>query len=227
MSMLKSKKTNKKFYKKWLYKISLRVEGAHVFRAFSPSQLRDIYDGRYTGNVWIGSTLKETMLRNKDLILKLVDFLKDKDPAAWSKRVERNCLDLYTNDAVMFNELSASFSKETIHRFEPLEGTIADLENSRNIICKKLPHNRYRYRVYLRPHVIAYNQEVKQQFIDWVKSQCPRITWSADLEDWFRRINYNWDRRYILVEDEQTLLMLKLKNSEVLGTIYNFVVIDK
>jgi hypothetical protein len=31
----------------------------------------------------------------------------------------------------------------------------------------------------------------------------------------------------VLVEDEGTLLMMKLRNSDVVGTVYNYVVTDK
>jgi hypothetical protein len=41
------------------------------------------------------------------------------------------------------------------------------------------------------------------------------------------KTDWNWDRRYVLVEDEGTLLLMKLKNSEVVGTVYNYVIVDK
>jgi hypothetical protein len=41
------------------------------------------------------------------------------------------------------------------------------------------------------------------------------------------KTEWNWDRRYVLVEDEGTLLMLKLRNPEVMGSVYNYVLSDK
>ena len=67
----------------------------------------------------------------------------------------------------------------------------------------------------------------KRRFVDWLKSQDPRITCSDAVEKWFMNTEWNWDRRYVLVEDEKTLLMLKLRNSEVVGRIYNYVLSDK
>jgi hypothetical protein len=67
----------------------------------------------------------------------------------------------------------------------------------------------------------------KQQYLEWVKRQTPRITCTPAIEKWFLTTDWNWDRRYVLVEDESTLLMLKLRNAEVMGRIYNFVVSDK
>lgn len=92
---------------------------------------------------------------------------------------------------------------------------------------KKLPHNRYRYRVYLLPHKMAKDREGKQKYISWLKSLGERVTCTPAVEGWFMHTDWNWDRRYILVEDEHTLLMLKLRNSEVVGRIYNYVLSDK
>lgn len=224
--MMKSKKTSRKFYNKWLYKISLRLEGASGFRTYSPQQLKDICEGN-KGDLWVARHLEKTILENKDAILKISSFLADKDPASWSKRIESKCLDLYTNDQAIFEELSTTFEKETIHRFEPDESTIDQLDSQGTIVSKKLPHDRYRYRVYLLPHKLAFDEEAKEKYISWLKSQAPRITCSTAVEKWFRTTNFNWDRRYVLVEDEQTLLMLKLRNAEVVGKIYNYVVADK
>ena len=54
-----------------------------------------------------------------------------------------------------------------------------------------------------------------------------RILISPIVKDWFIKTEYNWDRRYVLVEDSQTLLLLKLRNSEALGRIYDYVISDK
>jgi len=63
--------------------------------------------------------------------------------------------------------------------------------------------------------------------LSWVESQNGKITISTALKEWFISTNWNWDRRYVLVEDEKTLLMLKLKNSDAVGSIYDYVISDK
>ena len=67
----------------------------------------------------------------------------------------------------------------------------------------------------------------KKRYIDWLKTQMPRVTCTSAVEKWFLATDWNWDRRYILVEDDQTMLMMKLRNAEVVGKIYNFVISDK
>jgi hypothetical protein len=134
---------------------------------------------------------------------------------------------LYTNDRVFFNNVSTNLSTLATQAFEPDEANIDLLENAGAIIGKKLPHDRYRYRVYLQPHKLANDNVSKKKFIDWIKGQQPRITCTTSVENWFMKTNWNWDRRYVLVEDEQTLLMLKIRNSDVVGKIYNYQVADK
>jgi hypothetical protein len=70
-------------------------------------------------------------------------------------------------------------------------------------------------------------REDKNKYIDWIKTQDPRITCTPALEKWFINTDWNWDRRYVLVEDEATVLMMKLRNTEVVGTVYKFVISDK
>jgi hypothetical protein len=71
------------------------------------------------------------------------------------------------------------------------------------------------------------NQVGKVKFLDWLRQQAPRITCTERLAKWFLITDWNWDRRYILIEDEQSLLMLKLRNPDVIGRTYNFIVTDK
>ena len=74
---------------------------------------------------------------------------------------------------------------------------------------------------------MANDRPAKKKYIDWLKTQMPRVTCTSAVETWFLATDWNWDRRYILVEDDQTLLMMKLRNADVVGKIYNFVISDK
>jgi hypothetical protein len=77
------------------------------------------------------------------------------------------------------------------------------------------------------PHKMAKDREGKQKYLAWLKSQAPRITCTPAIERWFLTTDWNWDRRYVLVEDESTLLMMKLRGADVVGRVYNFIVCDK
>jgi hypothetical protein len=223
---MKLKKTNKKFYNKWLYKITLRLDGAGIFRLYDLATIEDLCND-VNIDKWSPTWVTDCIEKNRKVIFGIITELKKYDKDIWAKRIEIHNLDLYTNDRIFFNNVSTNLSTIVTQAFEPDEANIDLLENAGAIVGKKLPHNRYRYRVYLQPHKLANDNASKKKFIDWLKGQQPRVTCTTSVENWFMKTNWNWDRRYVLVEDEQTLLMLKLRNSDVVGKIYNYQIADK
>ena len=220
----KTKQTNKKFYGKWLYKVSLEMAGCALLRTETVDNIEKFCNAedpqKHYYSTW------QRAYANKENILKLCGFLKNQKD--YSIRIESAYLDFYTNDKTVYEEASNTFEEQMTHRFEPDETTIDLLnENSNFIVVDKLPKGRYNYRVYLLPHKMKGDVEGKQKYLEWLKKQGGKITCSPAVEKWFLNTDWNWDRRYVLVEDESTLLMLKLRNSEVVGRIYNFVVSDK
>ncbi len=165
---------------------------------------------------------------DRDYLYKISSYLATKNKDQWSKRVERTYIDFYTNDPVFFEEFSDLVADRIKHRFAP-EQEAKDILNdgSTNVAVKKLPHDRYKHKVYLLPHKMKNDKEGKQKYLDWLKKQMPKVTCTPAIERWFIQTDWNWDRRYILVEDESMLLMLKLRNSEVVGRVYNYVLYDK
>ncbi len=226
MKTQKVKLTNRKFYNKWLYKISLRQPGCAIFRYKNLDWIKEFcYQEEAQERTY--SVYHKAFL-NKDIILDLCLFLEKYDKDLWTKRIENQNIDFYTNDLDFYKSFSLAFQEYVIHQFEPSPDNIEILTNSQSTVAvKKLPHNRYRYRVYLLPHKMAKDREGKQKYISWLKSLGERVTCTPAVEGWFMHTDWNWDRRYILVEDEHTLLMLKLRNSEVVGRIYNYVLSDK
>ena len=226
MSLIKSKKTNKRFYNKWLYKISIRLEGAAVFRVYSLDELKEISTNPNSIK-WIPEYVTDSLKKNPNCFNDLIEFLSSADSSTWSKRIESSCIDLYTNDKLFYDQASVKFQDKIIQRFEPDETSIDALDGGNTILGKKLPHGKYNFRVYLLPHKLAGDRESKKKYISWLKTQVPRVTVSSAIEAWFLKTDWNWDRRYILVEDDKTLLMLKLRNPEVMGRVYNYCVSDK
>jgi hypothetical protein len=221
----KTKTTNKKFYNKWLYKVTLKLNGANMLRSrsleslkeFCLSEENDHGSYSYASRNW----------RYREELLEVTEFLLTSTNKEWTKRVENNIVDFYTNDEDFYNDLSNRFEEKLRHRFQP-DGKDSNLDdNAFNIIVKELPHKKYKHRVYLLPHKLRGDREAKQKYIDWIKAQSPKITCTTAVQHWFLKTDWNWDRRYVLVDNEQTLLMLKLRNAEVMGRVYNFIISDK
>ena len=219
-----TKTTSHKFYNKWLYKISITQKGSAFFRNNSVDKVIDFCNTGEPGGY--ANSLQTIAYNNKEGILNLAEFFKEYDTDVWSKRIEGNSMDVYTNDSVLYDKFSAKFKDIIIHRFEPDLTNIDQLTDEKVIVCKKLPHKIYQYKVYLLPHKMA-DKEEKRAVVEWLKKQKPKVTCTPAVERWFIKTDWNWDRRYILVQDEQSLLMLKLRAAEVVGRIYNYVVADK
>lgn len=195
-----------------------------MFREFSLEDLITFCDDATT--VYSQYSFKGRAVPYKPELREIAEYLQQFPEDIWSKRIERDQLDLYTNDRTIYDGIVKQFGHKLLHRFEPVTGVEDLLDDTQTILVKKLPHNRYNYRVYLQPHKMANDKEGKKKYTDWLKVQ-ERITCTPAIENWFYKTDWNWDRRYVLVEDEKTLLMLKLRNSEVVGKVYKFVVSDK
>jgi hypothetical protein len=177
----------------------------------------------------VGSYTHSTMTKathNKDTIIALSTLLIEWDEMLWAKRIENSDIDIYTSNKELYEKLLTDFSSLVIVCYAPNERDLSILENTGSIIAKKLPHDKYHYKAFLLPHKIK-SKEDKQLYLNWIEGQGTRILISNTVKEWFIKTEWNWDRRYLLVEDEQTLLMLKLRNSEAIGRVYDYVISDK
>lgn len=208
-----------------MYKVTLHFTGASMFRATPIQEIIEFCDNDDNSSYRIYSTMYKAF-HNRDIIKEIALFLENVDPSTFSKRIESNSLDIYTNDENFYLNFATKFDKVVTHRFEPDTNNIDKLSNE-VILTKRYPHNRYKYRVYLFPHKLKGDKEQKTKYINWIKSQNGKITCSPAVENWFMTTDWNWDRRYVLVEDESTLLMLKLRDSNVMGKVYNYILSDK
>ena len=211
--------SNKKFYNKWKYKITLKVEGAAALRSYNRTRLKNIIVNGEDFDTY-GWFCKSTI--NRTLFLNLVSCIEKHQLTI---RVERDCIDLYTNDKDVYDEISLEFLNHIKHRYELVQGAVEEKEEERVIFVKKYPHDKYQYKVFLAPHNSTTDDKVA--WVQWTLSQGDRIRISNTVKTWFIATKWNWDRRYMYVEDEATLLMVKMRSSTALGKVYQYRLIDK
>jgi hypothetical protein len=191
---------------------------------FGLGAITELLDNHKSDNSW-RTSFADTALNNREIIEPLAELLSSFDKDAWSKRIERNIIDIYTNDETIFNTISEKFQSVTLQRFEPAPGR-KDLYDENSIIVEKYPHKKYKFKVFLLPHKMKGDIDAKKNYVKWVYDTTAVVI-SDGVKNWFIKTDWNWDRRYVLVEDEHTLLMLKLRNSEVVGRIYKYILADK
>jgi len=198
--------TKRKFYNKWSYKISLQIKHCAKLRTKS---------------------LEEIIQNDTDgILVKFCNHIIIFSKQDYATRIERDVLDFYTNSNDIFNSTVEKFSAIVKRISTPHPGTENLLEDAKSIICNKLPHGKYRFKVFLQPHKFS-SLEDKTRYLGWLDTQYPRIGISEKVKAWFMVTNWNWDRRYIWVEDSATLLLLKMRNVEAIGSTYNYVLSDK
>lgn len=209
------------FYNKWLYKATLKMEGASVFRMYNLSSILEKIEEDTHGRLMYLAKAKN----NKNSIARLVNFLTSLDKEFYFKRIERNTITLYVNNKELFDNIVKEFNDIVSLLVYPIKQLEEGLEDSQTILVKKLPHNRYRYKAFLTPHRVSSIEE-KAKYIAWIQNN-PNILISETVSQWFIVTHWNWDRRYVFVEDHATLVLLKLRNPEALGRVYNYKIIDK
>jgi hypothetical protein len=224
--MLKKKTTNRKFYGKWLYKVTLNVPGITILRTKSLENVIDYIENQLPYNVHPTYSMMHRVQSNEASIKRVCKFLLTTNITEWTKRIESNSIDIYTNNKLLYKQISETLSDLVIHCYEPANDMLAN-ESQYTIITKKLPHNRYRYKVYLRPHKLARDKSAKLEFIAWMTAQNDKISLSESVKMWFITTDWNWDRRYVFVDNEQTLLLLKMRNCDAIGKVYEYKIGDK
>jgi hypothetical protein len=162
---------------------------------------------------------------NQDRLIELAEFLVSLEKDSYCTRIERDCIDVYLNDRQIFDQMCVKFSDTIKHTFIPDLDSLDLLENKKAILVKKYPKDGFQYRVYLKPHKIK-DRADKETYLRWV-GQNSDYNISPSVSTWFMITDWNWDRRYMLVRNESALLMLKLRNSDVVGSVYEYVISDK
>lgn len=212
--MIKPQYISRKFYGKWLYKVTLKLPGVTVFRLPVVTDLKTHFLKRH-----------DSLNKDHESIIDLYNFLSKLNKDSYGKRIERNLIDLYLNEESLCLELVEKFKKNLVHYFIPDPKIDQRLINARTIIAKKYPHDKYHYKVFLQPHKIN-DVETKTDIIKWMESQ-PNIKISEKVKQWFLVTSWNWDRRYIYVASEADLLMLKLRSSDAVGSVFKYEIVDK
>ena len=219
-----AKKTKKKFYNKYIYKVSLNIPGISGLRYYELPKFLEICQTQKILSspdlTWRDRIMNE-MIKNKNVWAKLIPYLNTVEKETYSKRLEGDFIDLYTNDKAFYEGLCNNFSEYVRLRFQPPKGMETEmLEEEKKIFVKKLPYDVYGYRAYLHPHKIA--REDKKQLVNWMANQKPKITFTNAIQTWLLNTDQNWDRRYIYIDNEQTLLMIKLRSPNLLGQVFKY-----
>lgn len=218
------KKTKRKFYGEYIYKSQIKLESCYSIRVCNLETIVSILDGKrpkipsYRPAQW-----RQNLKGNEDTWRKLYSVVKDhKD---YKFRVEGIRLDLYTNNRQLYDNMNRTLADELIVCYEPPVGLAQKMLDSHDtVFVDKLPHDLYQFKVFLTPHKLPRNWEEREPIIEWIKERYPNIWSSESIREHIRHNNQNWDRRYLYVDTENTLLMLRLRSPELVGKVLKHVI---
>jgi hypothetical protein len=223
MKLPTPKKTKKKFYNKYIYKISLAIPGSAALRWYDFDRLltlcmTNLFPDRDTA--WREEQLNQ-VAQHKETWINLVTLINTFEKNTFSKRLEGNTIDFYTNDFNFYNKIGESFTQYIRMRYQPKIGTEKQLlDSDKEIFVEELPYSKYQYRAYLKPHRL--DATSRHSVAEWLDKQQPQITFSSSIKTWIKNTNENWGRRYIDIVDEKTLLMLRLRSPQLLGKVFKY-----
>jgi hypothetical protein len=168
------------------------------------------------------------VVHNRQEWVDLVFFIDSFEKDQWTKRLEGDYIDLYTNNLDFYNGLCEKFPNRIAKRYQPPAGLEQEmLDEEKKIFVKEIPHGVYNYQAYLHPHKLTENLNERTKLADWLELQVPKITFSKSIRKWVLQTRENWDRRYIYIDNDQTLLMIKLRSPELIGKVFKYVKTDK
>jgi len=222
-----AKKTKKKFYNKFIYKVTLNVPGCGALRYYDFSDLLSIECEAADDMRWKQKLIND-VVHNRQEWVDLVFFIDSFEKDQWTKRLEGDYIDLYTNNLDFYNGLCEKFPNRIAKRYQPPAGLEQEmLDEEKKIFVKEIPHGVYNYQAYLHPHKLTENLNERTKLADWLELQVPKITFSKSIRKWVLQTRENWDRRYIYIDNDQTLLMIKLRSPELIGKVFKYVKTDK
>ena len=132
----KTKLTNRKFYNKWLYKVTLICEGCSLFRSKSLEEIKEFCLGddpaEHRFSLWTRA------YNNKQDILDICNILDVQDKNSYKLRIERNNIDFYTNDPTFYKDLSEKLKLQGISTGNVYPSPISSQKPAQNceLVCK-------------------------------------------------------------------------------------------
>lgn len=217
--------TKRKFYNKWLNKLSFYLPGGRLLSFYDSSDVLKIVDDPTSAKGYWRDNRAFEMAEARDDWYKFIFLLNTIPNNGFQKRSESDVINIYTNDQNFIKCAKSDLSHRIVELYEPTEESLKLLTTDEKVLLvSKLPYNKFNYRVIIKPHKLK--QDQKEQFITFLENN-PGIGIQDSVKTFIRTNDMNWDRRYVYVDTEQTLTMLKLAFIDAVSTIHRYVLNDK
>ena len=198
---MKKSTTSKLFYNKWPYKIVCWVENSWMIKRQGISE---------TLNFCLGKSYypRKASLESKE---RLLNFTKDVESFLTNDlqiRAEGKLFSIYCKDPDLYDTLVKNLHTYIYEVIEPANAQELEymLDNGhKKVLCNQLPHQKYRYKVYLKP---SCDFNTKSKFGSWIRNYSTKVRIARSTNNWFTS---GWiSSPFIHIEDKSTLAMVGL-----------------
>lgn len=223
---LKKLKTNKLFYKKYAYKISLAVDGASLIKIWGIPRLRTMLASRpdmllFNKSVSARPVWPHNATINLARLVKFTDLL---DPYLLTvkTRVEDNSINIFLEDDRLYVTLQDVLKDYIVSVTEPdTDNELDMLMNNANIVlCKNYPHADLKYKITFTEIPIA----VRASLLEWVsKYDSTTVFVSKNTKLYLARTQFCYTP-FIFVKDKNMILMIQLIAGQYINSIEEFII---
>lgn len=201
--------TKKLFYKKYAYKIELRVAKSHCIKMWGVDSTVELCNQHLAGNrkFLFKHTTDEDVEKLKDFVVAARKFLE----SDIKTRAEYSTFNFYLDNKKDFNKIVKKLSPwiRTVTRPENDKELSTLVDNTKVVLCNKLPLKKYKYRLFINRRMPLH---LRENFIKWTENYGDAIRITGVSLRWFRG-GWGYDP-FIYVEDPKLLLMVKMSLGE-------------
>lgn len=219
---MKHYQTLKLFYKKYPYKLNLRVPIAYALRGRKIEKIaeRVIDYPNYLDLYGYGQ--KKHGPFDKSRFIEFIQHLRDIDPTLYKIRIEHNTVNLYVETKELLDKLCSRLHTFVRGVYEPSDQSTMEfmLEHEKKVLVKRLPHGRYTHKIVLK----QLPDSVRENLNKWVNHYSKDVMLvSKSTKKWLEgRQRWCWNP-FIYVSDPKTLTMLGLATQGYISRTEQFV----
>lgn len=216
---MKIKRTPKLFYKKYAYKIELRVKGAHSVRYSGANEVIRLCDQHLTGQIVY--KFRDHSVDDIENLKKFAKTIKKYLKSDIKSRAEYNSFNFYLEEKTQFDKMVKNLKPwiQSITQPTSNEDLAALLDNKKIVICNKLPLKKYKYRVFINRKMPVNRRE---NFYNWLANYGDAVRISKSSKRWLSGHGWMYDP-FMYIEDSKLLLMAKMSLGEYAGKTEEFV----
>lgn len=218
---MKIRKTNKLFYKKYPYKVECRLKGAEFVKRFSVDELQSMCNSKLKSPL----SYRELTDGQKDKLIEFALGISKFLEMDYQVRAEYNTLNFYLETQDEYNQICTDLKEWIASVTEPESADDLEKLFSKNhrVICNKLPHDMYEYKIILKNDMSV---EQREKFWNWTKNYGDAYRIYGNTERWMRDQRGWCFDPFMYVKNGQYLTMLHLYLGNMVRRTHEFVLRD-